>query len=115
MSVGRALLEEVLAAIEGDEALRQRVRAVLAAERHPDDMLSLDQCEESVRTLRRAIRSGALPAIRSGRSYLVRRADLVAWRAARRVQKSPPAERAGDELDALLRTGALRAIRGGKR
>jgi excisionase family DNA binding protein len=77
-----------------------------------DALLTLRQTGVSTRTLRAAIAAGDLPAMKVGREFRVRRADLDAWLAARAVAPRPaPAPAADDPVTRALRRGALRAAR----
>jgi hypothetical protein len=112
-----AAVAEVAAAVEagpptarddGDERLDARAAARFGV---------------SVRQLRRAVKSGALPAERAGRRLMVLRRDLVAFAESRRVKVAPrdvqpvPAVSTVPGTDAfrkLLDSGRLRSIPGGK-
>ncbi len=81
------------------------------------DVVPLAAAGVPVRTLRAAIRAGALPASKAGRSYVVRRADLAAWLDAQRVTPKAPARpamqsEADRALERARRSGALRPVRG---
>lgn len=53
------------------------------------ELIPLSQAGPPVRTLRAAIRSGALPAVKTGRCYMISRSDLQSWLAARTVKPNP--------------------------
>ncbi len=116
-----------------DEALRalirEEVRAVLA-EHYPSapavEWVALSTVPLPMRALHRAVRSGALPAKRIGRSLFVARADLDAWvetentrasatRVAAERKRQASRAPAGDELDRALRRGGLRLAKVGSR
>lgn len=107
------------AAAECDRiAAEQAPAPALAA---PSDWLPLRDAGVSVRTLRAAIAAGELPAVKVGRAYEVQRADLDAWRAARRVapreRKAAPAKQQTAAQRAIARAqaaGALRVVGGAR-
>jgi excisionase family DNA binding protein len=77
-----------------------------------EDLLTLTECGAPIRTLRTAIKAGALPAVKTGREYRVRRTDLDAWLAARAVEPKPDRRPTppDDPVSRALRTGALRVV-----
>ncbi len=98
----RALITEAVAAALGTRALTN------------DELVPLAAAGVPVRTLRRAIGAGELPATRCGREYRVRRRELEAWLEARRVQPKAKAEPIKSEADRAIerarRSGALRTL-----
>lgn len=106
------------------DALRAQAAVLLAladeAEREPapgdaGELVALANAGPPIRTLRLAVRRGELAAMRVGRSYMIRRADLAAWLQARAVKPRPavrrepttPAERA---IERARRDGSLRLV-----
>jgi excisionase family DNA binding protein len=91
------------------------VEALAANTGASTDTLPLRACGVSIRTLRSAIASGELTAVKTGREFRVRRVDLDAWLATRTVEPKaraktvPPAD---DPVSRALRTGALRVVKG---
>lgn len=81
-----------------------------------EDLVPLRKCGVPVRTARKAIKCGELPAMLVGREYVLRRADLAAWLDNRRVKPSPRPERqlsaAGRAIDRARRSGSLRVVGG---
>lgn len=79
-----------------------------------DDLLGLGECGVSVRTLRAAVKSGALRASKVGREYRVRRGDLSDWIEARTVQPraAQPIEttEADRAFDRAMQSGSLRLV-----
>ena len=98
------------------ELVRGAVAAALGACSPGLELVPLAAAGVPVRTLRRAIRAGELPASKAGRSYVVSRADLAAWLEAQRVLPRPAPEAVSTEADRALerarRSGALRPVRG---
>lgn len=72
------------AAAECDRIAAEQERAPVAQPAQ-GDWLPLRDAGVSIRTLRAAIAAGELPAVKVGREYQLRRADLDAWRSAHRV------------------------------
>lgn len=115
-ALARALLSELADTLERDHDLASRFRKVLgsSADATGDTLLSLRDTGLSVRSLRQAITSGELPAQKVGREYRVRRSDLDAWIAVKRVKPREsttlalisPADRA---IERARRVGAIRA------
>lgn len=86
-------------------AVSAGVREALAT--RPDDgRLTLAEASRragvSVRVLRAAIASGALPAARPGKTYVVAGSDLDDWLAARRVAPRPAPKAASDPASVAI-------------
>ena len=113
----KLLLRTALSALRAAEEL---LEAELEQDATPvtqaEDLVPLLKCGVPVRTARRAIKLGELPASLVGREYLLRRADLAKWLDGRRVQPRPAAEReqspAERAIDRARRSGALRVVGG---
>lgn len=117
MTVGAAVLAELVAALEAEPAIAGRLRCVLGLEAHAraDDVLDARGSGLSVREFRAAIRRGELRASRVGRRYLVRRADLDAYLASRQVkprarQALKPKSAAAAAVDRAIARGELRVV-----
>jgi excisionase family DNA binding protein len=84
------------------------------------DLLALKETSVSVRTSRAAIAAGELPAVKVGREFKVRRADLDAWLAARAVKprerQQPERELTAAEraIERARRSGTLRIVGGAR-
>lgn len=96
--------------------VHEAVAAALGTRLQSDELVPLAAAGVPVRTLRKAIRAGELAASKAGRSYVVERAALREWLAARRVTpkaKPKPVETEADRAIARARrSGALRPVRG---
>jgi excisionase family DNA binding protein len=108
----RAALSVLLTLLETE--LEHEVAPVV----QDQDLVPLRKCGVPVRTARKAIKCGELPAMLVGREYLLRRADLAAWLDNRRVKPSPHPERqlsaAERAIDRARRSGSLRVVGGGQ-
>ena len=114
----RKAFDAVLAAARATVASLEAL-VVAEAPTAADDHLPLNECGAPVRTLRRAIADGSLPASLVGREYLVRRADLEAWlaaprRAPRRPQQEHEPSAAERAIERARQTGTLCVV-GGRR
>jgi excisionase family DNA binding protein len=107
----------VLSPEELVELVREAVAAALGGRAHgADDRVPLAAAGVPVRTLRKAIKAGELVAVRAGRSYFVRRADLDAWLTAQkrfepRQKPEAPKSEADRAIERARRSGALRPVR----
>lgn len=118
--IARAILAEVAEALEADPELAGRVRSALGLDtaRPPGETLALRECGPPVRTLRAAIASGELAAVKVGREYRVRRADLDGWLESRRVEpgeRQPKARKLSAAERAIARArrdGSIRLVGG---
>lgn len=120
--IWRALIEEFASALESNPALAARLRTAigLGTLGGEEDLLKLSACGVPVRTLRKAIRAGSLPASKVGRDYLVSRKDLAAWLSSTPVAPRPVAAKphaaqtaAQRAIERARNEGGLRAISGG--
>jgi hypothetical protein len=103
---------------EGFESLVMLLRGAAAQnERTPDELLALDEAARlartSVRVLKDAIRADELPAFGGQRDRAVRRRDLEAWIASRRVHVSGPDDRDIDRRMRVLAGGCRNLPRSG--
>jgi excisionase family DNA binding protein len=97
------------------DELADLIRAAVAAAlgpREAGELVPLAAAGVPVRTLRKAIRAGELPASKAGRTYVIERSALRAWLDARRVKPNAKAEPVETEADRAIararRSGALR-------
>lgn len=109
-------LATVLRAAAAEAERLAALEAQAPALQAPSEWLTLQDSGLSVRTLRAAIASGELDAVRVGREYRVRRSDLEAWIGGRRVTPEPRPEKrqsaAERALERARRDGSLRLVGG---
>lgn len=130
MTLGAAWLAELVGALEANPDLAARLRRALNDARD-DDVIDAAKSGLSVREFRAAIKSGKLVGSKAGRRYVCTRAALADYLARgveprRRPRASTPSATASSEapeagspadraLARAMRSGALVAVRGGKR
>ncbi|MEZ4375499.1 MAG: helix-turn-helix domain-containing protein [Polyangiaceae bacterium] len=105
------IVQLIRAAVRAEvrDAVHEAIAAHLTS---GDQWLALRDVGVSVKTLRQAIKSGALPARKVGRNLMVRRADVDAWMERRPFRApTPTAEPGADPLAAALAAGKLRVIK----
>lgn len=118
--IGRALLAEMLEALEADPALADRARRVLGAPA-PDDLVPLDEAatiaSARVRVLLDECRRERLELVGRRGHRRVRRAELIRWMMTRRATTTKISAVVTDEraeARAAVAAAAARAARGAR-
>ena len=117
----RAFWLVILAAAENDPEIRARLQRVLSTAPADDAPIPVRKTGPGWRRVLDAVRAGELPGFTlDGRGTIgVKPSELARWRAARPFKPAevtaPPADDDVSELRALVSSGRLRAVGGGRK